>query len=311
MLVGPTAAGKTALSIYLARFLPDLTVVSADSRQVYRLMDIGTAKPSPEEQAVVPHECINIRFPNEPYSAGMFGKESREVIFRLLRENKRPLVVGGSGLYIRALLDGLFEGELTDPEIRTRLREEIHVKGLQGLYERLRKLDPESARKIHANDEQRILRALEIIEITGEPRSVFLARMKSESPFEPVIYGLTMDRAKLYQRIEARVDRMIQAGLAAEVENLRRLGYKRELRALQTVGYKEMYACLEGEISLEEAVRLIKRNTRRFAKRQWTWFRADKRIRWIEIEPETDFERLAESLAAEIKGHGKIGGVRK
>lgn len=301
VIVGPTAVGKTALAVSLSFYLPRLVVISADSRQVYRFMNIGTAKPTREELETVPHECVDCRNPDEIYSAGEFGKDARERIEAHLQAGDFPVVVGGSGLYIRACVDGLFEGELSDPELRSQLRLEAQTKGLAHLYERLRRLDPESAAKIHANDEQRILRALELIELTGEPRSAYLKRMKQESPYQPVFWGLTMERTALYRQIERRVDRMLDAGLVEEVVRLKEMGYGRELQSMQTVGYREIFAYLYGELSKGNAVELIKQNTRRFAKRQWTWFRADKRIRWIEITPETDFKSLAKTLSKEIK----------
>ncbi len=297
VLVGPTAVGKTALAVALAEYISDLLVISADSRQIYRYMDIGTAKPTAEERRRAPHEFIDIRNPDEPYSAGTFGREAREVIAARLKQGYVPLVVGGSGLYIRALVDGLFEGEVSDPAVRERLREEARSVGLEVLYRRLQAQDPESAQKIHPNDEQRILRALELMELTGEPRSIFLKKKKQTSPYSPIFVGLTMERQALYRRIEIRVGQMLAAGLVDEVERLRRLGYGPQLQALQTVGYKEIFAFLEGQLSLTEAVDLIKRNTRRFAKRQLTWFRADPRIEWIEIDADTDFDALARKVA--------------
>ncbi len=301
VIVGPTAVGKTALAVSLSFYLHRLIVISADSRQVYRFMNIGTAKPTKEDLETVPHECVDCRNPDETYSAGEFGKDARKRMAEHLQAGDFPVVVGGSGLYIRACVDGLFEGELSDPELREQLRLEAQTKGLSPLYERLRRLDPESAAKIHANDAQRILRALELIELTGEPRSAYLKRMKQESPYRPVFWGLTMERTALYRRIEQRVDRMLEAGLVEEVLHLKEVGYERELQSMQTVGYREIFAYLDGEFSKEKTVELIKQNTRRFAKRQWTWFRADKRIQWIEITSETDFKSLAKTLSEEIK----------
>ncbi|NOY77726.1 MAG: tRNA (adenosine(37)-N6)-dimethylallyltransferase MiaA [Calditrichaeota bacterium] len=301
VIVGPTAVGKTALALSLASHFPRLVVISADSRQVYRFMDIGTAKPTKEELEALPHECIDCRNPDESYSAGEFGRDARQRIAEHVHAGDFPIVVGGSGLYIRACVDGLFEGELSDPELREMLRLEARTTGLARLYERLQRMDPESAEKIHPNDEQRILRALELIELTGEPRSAYLKRMKQESPYQPVFWGLTMERSALYQRIEQRVDRMMAMGLVEEVLRLKEMGYGRDLQSMQTVGYREIYAYLAGEISRERAVEEIKQNTRRFAKRQWTWFRADQRIQWIEITPETDFKKLAKILSEKIK----------
>jgi len=306
VIVGPTAVGKTALVLLLASYFPRLVVISADSRQVYRFMDIGTAKPTKEELEALPHECIDCRNPDESYSAGEFGRDARKRIAEHVQAGDFPIVVGGSGLYIRACVDGLFEGELSDPELREQLRLEAQTKGLAHLYERLCRLDPESAAKIHANDEQRILRALELIELTGEPRSAYLKRMKQKSLYQPVFWGLTMERAALYQRIEQRVDRMMAAGLIEEVLRLTEMGYGRELQSMQTVGYREIHAYLDGEISKQKAIEWIKQNTRRFAKRQWTWFRADKRIQWIEITPGTDFRQLAERLSEKIKKTGSF-----
>ena len=308
VLTGPTAVGKTAVALELVTFFPNLVVISADSRQIYRYMDIGTAKPTAEERSRVPHEFVDICNPDEPYSAGKFGKEARRNVAARKEQGAFPLVVGGSGLYIRALVDGLFEGEISDPDVRRRLRKEAETKGLDSLYKRLRKIDPDSASKIHPNDEQRILRALELIELTGEPRSVFLRRNRQKSPYEPIFIGLTMERSALYRRIEARVDQMMARGLVDEVERLRQMGFGPEQQALQTVGYREIFDFLEGRFPLEEAVRLIKRNTRRFAKRQLTWFRADPRIRWFTLDDTTDLTRLAEEIARWIDTFLEKGG---
>ncbi len=284
IIVGPTAVGKTGTASLIAKKLKNVEIISADSRQVYKLMNIGTAKPTPEELAIVPHHFIDIKYPDEYYSAGKFGREARQKIDELFIEDKIPFVVGGSGLYIRALVDGFFEKQIFDQQIKARLKQEMKEKGIAHLYERLKQVDPVSAEKIHQNNGHRIVRTLEVYELTGEPLSAFQSQEPLKANFEPIFIGLIRKREKLYQIIEERVNRMIEQGLVDEVINLKKLGYHSGLNSMQTVGYREVFEYLDGKIDFNEMVRLIKQHSRNFAKRQLTWFRKDKRIMWFDVD---------------------------
>ena len=282
LIVGPTGVGKTALSLELAKQL-DAEIVSADSRQVYRYMNIGTAKPSPEQLAAVPHHFIDIVDPDKYYSAGQFGREARAVITDILKRGKQPLVVGGSGLYIRALVDGLFEPKIADDTIKGALKEEARHMGIPAMYEKLQRVDPATAEQLHPTDTQRILRALEVYQITGRPFSEYLKIPPQPAEFEPVFIGLFLERRKLYARIEARLDAMIAAGFMEEVKELQQRGYSLHLNALQTVGYKEAFQFLHNEIAYSAMMNLIKQKSRNYAKRQLTWFRKDPRVQWLDV----------------------------
>ncbi len=290
ILCGPTAVGKTRMALELAEHFPNLEVISADSRQIFRYMDIGTAKPTAEERARLPHHFIDIVDPDEDYNAGQFGKEGRRVARELYVAGKIPIVVGGSGLYIRALVDGLFEGNVRDPEIKRQLQARADAEGVETLYRELQKVDPVTAARLHPNDRQRIVRALEVWVVAGEPISVLHKKLKPQTHVRPLLTALNRARKTLYEIIEKRVDAMIAAGLVEEVRGLRDRGYHRNLQSQKTVGYQEIHAYLEGEITLDNAVALIKRNTQRFAKRQLTWFRRDERIRWFEIPDDESWQ---------------------
>ncbi|MDZ7265369.1 MAG: tRNA (adenosine(37)-N6)-dimethylallyltransferase MiaA [candidate division KSB1 bacterium] len=300
ILVGPTGVGKTALSLQIAMELHDVEIISADSRQVYKLMDIGTAKPTPEQRAMVPHHFIDIKYPNEYYSAGQFGREARRKIDELQLQGKRPLVVGGSGLYIQALVDGFFEKEIFDPQVKARLKNLIAEAGLAVLYEKLERVDPNYAQKIHPNDGHRIVRALEVYELTGEPFSTFQEQKRLPADFEPILVGLTMERTQLYQRIDARVEHMLAQGLIDEVHRLQQQGYGSQLNSLQTVGYREVFDYLDQKIGYDEMVSWIKQHSRNYAKRQMTWFRKDCRIKWFELSAMDSCDRCQEEIVSEI-----------
>jgi tRNA dimethylallyltransferase len=300
-IVGPTAVGKTELSLRVAEAIGNAEIISADSRQIYKFMDIGTAKPTQEELARVKHHFIDIKYPDEYYSAGKFGKEAREVIKKLHSQGKQPIVVGGSGLYIRALVDGFFEKQVFNQSLKEKLKKEIREQGLESLYHRLQQVDPESAEKIHPNDGHRIVRALEVYELTGVPLSQFQKQTAQKADFEPLFFGLTRERQKLYQMIERRVDRMLELGLVQEVRDLQARGYTEKLNSMQTVGYKEVFDFLCGEIDYEEMVRLIKQHTRNYAKRQLTWFRKDERIHWIQLDEQESVDKYVEKILSEIK----------
>ncbi len=295
IIAGPTAVGKTAISLELANKL-GAEIVSADSRQIYKYMDIGTAKPTLEERQRIPHHFIDLFLPDVPYSAGAFGKDARQLIDTLFNSGKLPIVVGGAGFYIRALVDGLQTPEIQDAQIKQDLTQRLQEAGLAVLFNELQKKDPVAARQIHPNDSQRILRALEVIQISGQPFSNFLDQRLSPANFTPIFIGFTRERQHLYQIIEKRVDSMLQQGLVDEVQQLWEQGYGPELNALQTVGYKEVFDFLQNRISRVEMINLIKRNTRRYAKRQLTWFKADRRIFWINLDETSKIELLIESI---------------
>ena len=295
IIVGPTAVGKTALSVLLSGYF-SVEVVSADSRQIYKYMDIGTAKPDKSILEKIPHHFIDILEPDAYYSAGMYGKEARQVIWQIQQHGRIPLVVGGSGLYIRALVDGLFEADLRDDSLRKELADQTKRKGLPAMFEQLKAVDPLYAQKISPGDEKRILRALEVWELSGQ-RFSDLQKQTRKADFEPRFFGLTADRNILYERINRRVDKMLEQGLLDEVRRLRDAGYTPPLNALNTVGYKEAFAYLDGAISYEEMTEQIKRNSRRYAKRQLTWFRQDERIEWTEINSEKDLQNICREIA--------------
>ena len=281
-LLGPTAVGKTAVAIQLAQRL-NAEIVSIDSRQIYRQMDIGTAKPTPEEQKAARHHLIDCVDIPEPFSVADYQSLADAAIADIQNRNKRVLLVGGAGLYVRARVDGVFEGPGADPSLRERLEREAAQHGVDVLHNRLRACDPESAERIHPNNIVRVIRALEVYELTGIPMSEHQQQWHPEKQRYPFIaFCLTMQRAMLYQRIEQRVDVMLANGLIAEVESLLAAGYARDTVALRSFGYKELIAYLDGKSTYLEAVEQLKQNTRRFAKRQLTWFRKDTRLTWID-----------------------------
>lgn len=295
-VVGPTASGKTSLAIELAERL-GTEIISADSMQVYRGMEIGTAAPTREERARVKHHCVGFLEPGEHFSAGEFERQARSIIEDLNRRGKVAVVVGGSGLYIRALIDGLFPGPTKDDFIRERLREEAEEHGVAALYERLRQVDPKYAADIHPNDLRRIVRGLEVYELTHTPMSRLHGDHRARSkPVCALQVAIEYPRQALYERINARVDQMLAAGFVDEVRALLEKGYERHLLQLRSLGYREFIAHLRGECTCEEAAEAMKQNTRRFAKRQLTWFRADKRIIWLPATSGTPMAHWVEEV---------------
>jgi tRNA dimethylallyltransferase len=280
VLVGPTAVGKTAVALALAAGL-GAEIVNADSLQVYRELDVGTAKPTLEERAQVTHHLIDVADPPEMYDAARYCREGREVLGGLRRRGVAPLVVGGTGLYLKALLSGLFaEGEPA-PGVRERVRRELGALGLPALYQRLLHLDPATAARLHPHDTYRIVRALEVLEATGRPLSEFInAHRFQDAPFEVLKLGLILPREELYRRIELRVEVMLEAGWLDEVEGLLSR-YPPTLKPLQALGYRHLINFLTGRWSWEEALTLLSRDTRRYAKRQLTWFASDPEVRWF------------------------------
>ncbi len=301
-IVGPTASGKTKLSLIVAEKING-EIISADSRQIYKYMDIGTAKPTLEERKRIKHYFIDELNPDEEFNAGIFGEKGREIIEDIFSRGKIPIIVGGSGLYVKSLIDGFFEGPSADWELREMLYRKAKELGKEAIYEELKRVDPVSAEKIHPNNLKRVIRALEVYYITGKPISQMQMEIKPEIDFKTVQIGLNWDRKKLYKRIEERVDKMIRDGLIEEVKKLRELGFDKNLNSLQTVGYKEVFDYLDGLISYEQMIYLIKRNSRRYAKRQLTWFRQDKRIIWLNVDENTDFEKLADKVVEIFNSH--------
>jgi len=292
-LVGATASGKTAVALALAAGL-NAEIVNADSLQVYRELDIGTAKPSLEERALVPHHLIDVADPPEMYDAARFSREGRAVLEELRRRGVPPLVVGGTGLYLKALLSGLFaEGEPA-PGVRDRVRRDLRDLGLPALYARLIHLDPATASRLHPHDTYRIVRALEVIAATGQPLSEFInAHRFKDAPYEVLKLGLKLDREELYRRIDLRVELMLEAGWLDEIEGLLRR-YPPDLKPLQALGYRHLINYLTGRWSWDEALTWLTRDTRRYAKRQFTWFGSDPEIRWF---PPDQVEEMAAVLA--------------
>jgi tRNA dimethylallyltransferase len=291
VLVGPTASGKTPISLLIAQQLP-VEIISADSRQVYKFMDIGTAKPSVGDLNMVKHYFVDELPPDHNFNAGEFGKKGREVIDDIFRRKKIPLVVGGSGLYVQALIDGFFEGPAADPIIRESLYKRLKNEGAETLLSDLRTVDPVGASGMLPTNTRRIVRALEVYQLTATPISK-LQQAAVDINFQCCMVGLEWSRKNLYDRINARAEWMVSQGLLDEVRRLRELGFSSSLNALQTVGYKEVFEYLDEKISYHRMVELIKQNSRRYAKRQLTWFRRDERIRWFNVTDENYFPDVA------------------
>jgi tRNA dimethylallyltransferase len=300
VLVGPTAVGKTRLSLQLAVDY-GAEIISGDSMQVYRGMDIGTAKATLQERQQIPHHLIDIHNPDHPFSVAEFQERASQLIFDIHGRGKLPFIVGGTGLYVESVCyDFQFSESGSDEAFRNEQAEFAAKHGAEALLERLRQIDPESAERLHANDQRRIIRALEIYHLTGERLSDRLKVQKKQSPYELCIVGLTMDRALLYKRIEERIDQMIDEGLVGEVERLLQQGYGKQYISMQGLGYKEMIDYLQGSLSWEAAVELLKRDTRRFAKRQLSWFRHMKDIHWVDVSDLGNFSAHLDQVHAII-----------
>jgi len=280
ILLGPTGVGKSKFAIECAEELGG-EIISADSMQVYRYMDIGTAKPTLEDQKKVPHHLIDLVTPDQPFHAALYRTLGRKTIDQLV-ESKTPIwVVGGTGFYIKTLIQGLFSSPKIDPRVRENLRAEAKEKEEGALFERLKSVDSQTASHVHPNDLFRIIRALEVFDSTGVPISFYREQHRfGERPYVTLKIGLEMNRDILYRRIEERVDQMLEKGFLGEVVRLMEMGYGRELKPMQSLGYKQMVQFLLKEVGWDEAVGQIKRDTRRYARRQWTWFKSDPEVRW-------------------------------
>lgn len=297
-IVGPTGVGKTALSLALAQRLSvSCEVVSADSRQVYRGMDIGTAKPTPQERRQVPHHLLDLADPGEVISLAQYQALCYRTIDEVIARGHLPLLVGGTGLYVRAVVEGWTVPRVPpDPARRQALERLATEQGHEALLRRLQQVDPEAAARIDPRNVRRVVRALEVCEATGQPFSAYQRR--TPPPYHILVVGLTMPREALYARVDARIDRMLQAGLVEEVRALLEAGYAPDLPAMTGLGYREIGLYVRGEVPLEEAIALLRRHTRRLIRHQYNWFRLDDpRIRWYDARDED----LAEKVQAEVQ----------
>lgn len=301
ILAGPTAVGKTDISIKLAKRL-DGEIISADSMQIYKYMDIGSAKVSKEEMDGIPHHMIDIVEPDQNFNVSEFKKLAEEEIDEISSRNRLPMVVGGTGLYINSLISSYdFTEAGTDQEYRDYLTALAESEGKEYVHEMLRDVDRGSYERLYPNDLKRVIRALEVYRLTGVTITEYSARRQEYvCPYNLEYYVLTMDRAALYNRINLRVDMMIRNGLIEEVKALRAMGYDADMQSMKGIGYKEVLYYLEGKITLEDAVELIKKGSRNYAKRQLTWFRKDPRARWIDKD---DFDSDDEIVEHIVKRH--------
>lgn len=302
ILTGPTAVGKTELSVKLAKALQG-EIISADSIQVYKYMDIGSAKVTKEEMEGVKHYLIDELTPDEEFNIFYFKEKAKEYVNEIYKNNHIPIVAGGTGFYIQSLLyDIEFKNEESDDQIRNELYQLYEKQGAAYIHNMLKEIDPESAAAIHENNVKRVIRAIEYYRLNGEKISTHNEREKQKnSPYNFKYYCLNMDRKLLYERINKRVDIMVKNGLVEEVKSLLNMGYSKNLVSMQGIGYKEIVLYLEGNITLEEAVEMIKQETRRFAKRQLTWFRREKKVTFINYEDfDFDKEKVLEFMINDI-----------
>ncbi len=302
-IVGPTAVGKTNLSIEIAKKF-DGEIISGDSMQIYKGMDIGTAKVTKEEQQGIKHHMLDIKSPDQDFSVADFQYEVKRHIEEIKERGKLPIIVGGTGLYIKAALyDYQFTDEKRDDTFHERIEEEIEVQGMTSVYQRLQAIDPAQAEKIHPNNVRRVIRALEVFDRTGITMTEHHANQSESSPYNPILIGLEMDREILYNRINQRVDLMIEKGLLDEVEYFYTKGLEK-VQAMQAIGYKEFIPYFKREQSLEEVIMLLKQNSRRYAKRQYTWFKNKMDVHWYQITPDEQLkivERILDDLAGMIE----------
>ena len=306
ILTGPTAVGKTDLSIQLAKAING-EIISADSMQVYRHMDIGSAKVTPEEMDGVPHHLIDVLEPEEEFNVVVFQKLAKEALTGIYERGHIPIIVGGTGFYIQALLYDIdFTENDGDTAIRRELEKLAQTQGAGCLHQMLQEIDPESAAAIHQNNVKRVIRAIEFYRQTGKKISLHNEQEREkQSPYQFLYYVLDTDRKTLYERIDRRVDLMMEHGLVDEVKHLADMGCTRDMVSMQGLGYKEILDYLSGEIPLEEAVYILKRDTRHLAKRQITWFKRERDVRWLELEQfQNDRKKVLEHILDEIEGEG-------
>lgn len=301
ILTGPTAVGKTKLSIELAKAVNG-QMISADSMQVYRHMDIGTAKIRPEEMQGIPHYLIDVLDPWESFDVVRFQTMAKEALEKIYTAGAIPIVVGGTGFYIQALLYNIdFDENDSETGYRSELQSFAERHGVEALHDRLRQVDEKSADMIHPNNIKRVIRALEFYHQTGTRISEHNeTQRQKESPYRFVYFVLDDERERIYRRIDQRIDQMLDQGLVAEVKQLRDMGCTRDMVSMQGLGYKEILAYLDGECTLEEAVYILKRDTRHFAKRQLTWFRREHEVRWIERQEYSDEAAMLQAMLAQL-----------
>ncbi len=294
IIAGPTAVGKTKLSIALAKAL-DGEIMNADSMQIYRHMDIGTAKPTEDEKEGIPHHLMDFLDPGEAFNVSCYQDYANHVINDMIKRNKFPIVTGGTGFYIKSLIDPTdFLTAKASDVFRIEMENLAKKEGNEAVFRLLQRDDPKMAQKLHPNDLRRVIRALEVFHETGQPLSEIQEESKKKKGlFDPIYICLNMDRGKLYDRIDMRVDEMLKNGLLEETTRLKEMGFSSFLTASQAIGYKEMMLYLDGHNTLEEAVAILKQNTRRYAKRQLTWFRNDERVHFVAVD---DFESFDELL---------------
>lgn len=296
-IVGPTAVGKTALSIQLAKQF-SAEIISGDSMQVYKGMDIGTGKITHEEMQGITHYMLDIKEPNESFSVAEFKERVEHYIDVIHKQNKLPIIVGGTGLYIQSVLyDYHFSDRKRNETISKRLEQHVKEHGVDELYERLQQIDPEQAEKIHPNNYRRVIRALEIYETTGLTMSQYHKQQKKEAKYDYLIIGLEMERTLLYEKINRRVDEMIEIGLVDEVKSLYNQGLENS-QAMKAIGYKELIPYFNGKQTLEQSIQLLKHNTRRYAKRQFTWFKNKMNVEWFDV---TNNESVLEQISARVE----------
>ncbi|NLC45060.1 MAG: tRNA (adenosine(37)-N6)-dimethylallyltransferase MiaA [Clostridiales bacterium] len=301
VITGPTASGKTDLAIQVAQQLNG-EIISADSMQIYRYMDIGTAKPSIDERQGIPHHMIDVRNPDDEFNVSMFQKLSSDIIRQITKRGKIPILAGGTGFYISSIIYPMnFTDAVEDPEYRSHLNKLLDQHGTTWLHNHLRRVDPVSAQRLHPNDTRRVIRAMEVFHLTGKTMEAFRQDFSElDSPYSTRIYGLTMDRQLLYDRINLRVDRMIESGLIEEVKEIMDRGYSRNLVSMQGLGYKEIVDYLKGLSTQEESINILKRNTRRFAKRQIAWFKREEQIIWLDPFKMGDLKTVGNWLITDI-----------
>ncbi|WP_243386950.1 tRNA (adenosine(37)-N6)-dimethylallyltransferase MiaA [Bacillus kexueae] len=301
VIIGPTAVGKTKLSIELAkRFNGE--VISGDSMQIYKGMDIGTAKIKQEEMEGIPHHLLDIKSPEESYSVAEFQSMVRPLITDITNRGKMPMIVGGTGLYIQSVLyDYKFTDSKGNEQLRSELEKKAAIMGKEALYEELVQIDPVSAKKIHPNNVRRVIRALEIYYDCGKTMSEVEHTNEANPLYDVALIGLTMDREQLYKRINYRVDLMVEEGLLEEVKGLYKTGL-RDCQSIQAIGYKEIYSYLDGVQSLDSAIEQLKQNSRRYAKRQLTWFRNKMNVEWFDMTPPLSMDEKVEEIFQYIAG---------
>ena len=297
VITGPTAAGKSRAALEVARSLREEGyrpfIISADSVQVYRYMEIGTDKLPPYKRQEFPHYLIDVADPNEDFNAEDFRRHSDELIMGS-KDDEIPIVAGGTAFYTRSLLYGLFAGPGRDKELRERLHREIEKQGTEALHDRLSSIDPEAAGRIHPHDHVRIVRALEVFELTGKPITGHFREQAGPAPrYRALLMGLCREREKMYEKINRRVDEMVEQGLVEEVQKLRSMGYGPDLKSQQALGYRQMHMYLDGKVDLEEAIYLTKRDTRHFARRQLTWLRKEEGLLWVPADNSEEMTDLS------------------